>query len=597
MKILIQTCIFLFPFTLILAQPYTDYIGAGHNKGIVVTSSDEDERNFFYEDAAGSKTIDGSGLNGKKVEMARFLAQAALGYDAKDLEAAADLGIESWIDEQMNMERSEYLTVTDSFAQVLYDFYIAQGEDPEDISNNPGWQHFRYSWWNNAVYGKDQLRQRVAYALSQILVISDQTDLGGHARGLASYYDMLSRHAFGNYRDLLYEMTLHPCMGFYLSHLNNPKAIPEYNINPDQNFAREIMQLFTIGLYELNIDGTRKKDAQGNDIPTYTNNDIVELAKVFTGLGFGASLEGMNPPEFGNNIYGADMTFPMRMYEDWHQEGEKKLIRNITIPSGQSGIEDIQDAIDMLFNHPNTGPFISRLLIQRMVTSNPTPAYIARVASTFNNDGNGVRGNMKAVIKSILLDEEARSCESTTDPSFGKMQEPVLRHTQFLKAVGVESPSKYFFNHGYGFQINTIQHPLSSPSVFNFYLPDHKPTGELSEANLVAPEFQILNSLTSLNYANLVFAWTFYEYTTDNWENEYFRSPTNASGYFESAQDDEVLINQIDLMFTNGTMSEDTRDIIRESIGWIPPTLNGAREKINVALYLTLISPDYLIKK
>ncbi|HMU05405.1 MAG TPA: DUF1800 family protein, partial [Saprospiraceae bacterium] len=186
MKIWIHTLIFLFPFSFVLAQPYTDYIGAGHSKGIVVSSSDEEERNFFYEDAAGSKTIDGSGLNGKKVDMARFLTQAALGYDAKDLDASVELGIEGWIDQQMSIERSKYLAVTDSFAQVLYDFYIAQGEDPNNISNNPGWQHFRYSWWNNAVFGKDQLRQRVAYALSQILVISDQTDLGGHARGLAS---------------------------------------------------------------------------------------------------------------------------------------------------------------------------------------------------------------------------------------------------------------------------------------------------------------------------------------------------------------------------------------------------------------------------
>ena len=591
------TFIFFLTFSTLTAQPYTDYIGAGHNQGIVVTSSDDEERTYFYESASGDKTIDGSGLNGKRVEMSRLLSQAAFGQTIKDIDNAVALGPEGWINNQFNITRSEFLMVTDSFAQVLYDFYIAQGEDPNDLSTNPNLQHFRYAWWNNAVYGQDQLRQRVAYALSQILVISDQTDLSSQARGFASYYDLLSRHAFGNYKDLLLEMTLHPCMGFYLSHLNNPKSIPEYNINPDQNFAREVMQLFTIGLYELNIDGTRKKDQNGNDIPTYTNNDIVEMAKVFTGLRFGASLEGMNPPEFGNNIYGADLTQPMRMYEDWHQLGEKKLLNGITIPDGQLGLKDIEDAIDMLFNHPNTGPFITRLLIQRLVTSNPSHAYIARVANIFNNDGKGVRGNMKAVIKAILMDDEARGCESMTETSFGKMHEPVLRHTQFLKAVGVESPSKYFFNHGYGFQQSTFQHPLSSPSVFNFYSPDHIPTGALSDANLVAPEFQILNSLTSLNYANLVFGWTFYEYTTDNWEDEYFYSPTNASGFFESAQDDEVLLNHIDLLFTNGSMSSETRDIIRESIGKITPTLSGARDKINTALYLTLISPDYLIKK
>jgi uncharacterized protein (DUF1800 family) len=480
--------------------------------------------------------------------------------------------------------------------RILYDFYIAAGKDPEDVQSEPGWQHFRYGWWNSAIYGKDQLRQRMAYALSQIFVISDETDLGGHARGMAAYHDMLAKHAFGNFRDLLLEVTLNPCMGFYLSHLNNPKEIPEENIHPDQNYAREIMQLFTIGLYELNDDGSRKTDSSGNYIPTYNNTDIAEMAKVFTGLGIGTPIDSMEL-FFGRGLYGSDITQPMKMYEEWHQTGEKKLINNTLIPDGQDGLKDIEDAIDMLFNHPNTPPFICRQLIQRFVTSNPSQDYIARIVSVFKNDGSGVRGNLFAVVKAVLLDVEARECASLTEDTFGKMSEPVLRYTNFLKALGVVGKSKYFFNHAYNLQNSTFQHPYSAKNVFNFYQPDYSPNGKINDAGLVAPEFKLLNSLTTLYYPNLVYGWTYYEYSINNWEDNYYYSSTNASKFFESAHDDEVLINQIDIVFTHGNMSQETRNLIKEAIKEIVPTLDGAKNKINMALYLTLISPDFIIKK
>jgi uncharacterized protein (DUF1800 family) len=579
-----------------IAQPYTDYIGAGHNKGIVVTTSSDDQRGIFPQKAEGQKTISGEGLTGKKNEMARFLTQAAFGFSETDLTEATESGIENWLENQFLLPESQYEERMDSFALVLYQYYLANGEDPENLSSDANWVHFRYAWWDINTFGEDQLRQRMAYALSQILVISDDGNIGSFAKGLAAYYQLLSKHAFGNYRDLLYDITLHPAMGSYLSHLNNPKEIPEENIHPDQNFAREIMQLFTIGLFELNMDGTRKVDGDGNHIPTYNNKDIEELAKVFTGLGIGKNLPGMGEPSFGNGLYGADVTVPMKMYEEWHQQGEKQFLGS-SVPAGQTGIEDISDALDILFNHPNTSPFVSRLLIQRFVTSNPSPQYIRRVSQVFANDGFGVRGNLKAVIKAILLDEEARSCEWSQNPRSGKMTEPVLRHTHFLKAVGVTSPSGYFLNLGSGIENNAFQHPLSSPSVFNFYLPDHIPTGILSEEGLFAPEFQILNTLSSLDYANLAFSWNYYESTINNWENEYFGSATNASAYYIPAQDDEVLINHIDQIFTNGRMSQETRAIIKEAIGTMLPTLYGTREKINLAMYLTLISPDYIIKK
>ncbi len=589
--------IFLLGFhAFLFAQPYTDYIGAGHSKGILTSSSSEQERENFYHKASADNTISGSGLIGRLDEASRFLYQATFGYTEKEAKDVIALGIENWIDNQKTIAPSKVAIETDSFYKVIYNYLLAQGEDSMDLSSNPDLRHFRYAWWNAAIHGKDQLRQRMAYALSQIFVLSDNSDLGGQARGLAAYHEILAKHAFGNYRNLLLDVSLNPCMGFYLSHLNNPREIPEENIHPDQNYAREIMQLFSIGLYMLNQDGSRILDSNGKPIPTYNNEDIAEMAKVFTGLGIGTALPEMDL-YFGRGIYGSDLTKPMKMYEEWHQEGEKKLINNITIPSGQSGIEDIENAIDMLFNHPNTGPFICKQLIQRMVTSNPSPAYISRVVSAFNNNGSGVRGDLFAVSKAILMDEEARNCAYLSEDKSGKMIEPVLRYSNFLKAVGLTGKSKYFFNHAYDFQNATNQHAYSAPSVFNFYTQDFSTSGPIADNGLVAPEFKLLNTLTAINYPNLAYVWNYYEYSYYNWDGDDFFLHTNASKFFENAHDDEALVNHLDLIFTHGNMSEELRAIIKEAIKDIEPTLDGAKNKINMAIYLTLISPDYLIKK
>lgn len=591
------TTLFSFVLFLCFSQPYTDYIGAGHSQGIKVTTSHDDEREDFVPIAHGGNTISGKGLDFEEMEAARFLTQTTFGFTQKDINSVLKLGTEEWLSDQFSKTENNYLQRTDSIARMKYEYYLSQGADSNDVSPFPYWTDWRYAWWDINIRGEDQLRQRVAYALSQILVISDDGDLGGHARALASYYDLLSKHAFGNYKDLLLDVTLHTAMGFYLSHLNNPKEIPEENIHPDQNYAREIMQLFTIGLYELNIDGSRKKDVDGNDIPTYNNNDIAELAKVFTGLSIGAVYPDMGDLYFGRYLYGADLTVPMKMYEEWHQEGRKELINSVIIPAGQTGLEDIEDAIDMLIKHPNTGPFISKQLIQRFTTSNPSPEYIARVATVFNNDGTGVKGNLKAVIKAIIMDEEARNCDQRENPSFGKLSEPTLRYSQFQKGYGMNHPSGYFLNLGNDLENTTFQHPLSAPSVFNFYLPDHKPIGPLNDNDLVAPEFQLVNSLTSLEYANYVFSWTFYEYANDNWEDEYFRSYVNGSKFFESAHDSEVLINELDKYFCNGNMTAFTRETIKEALSVTSPSIHGFTDRVQFALYLTFISPDFLIKK
>ncbi len=592
------TCFLLF-FTLnIIAQaPYTDYIGAGHSQGISIkTSSDLISPDWPFA-ASGYKTLDGKGLEGRAAESSRFLDHATFGANLEDIWSLQNKTFASWIDEQMTAQRSDYTTTTDSIFRYLYNYYLSQGKDSNELSSYPGWSEFRYAWWKIVQEGKDQLRQRMAYALSQILVISDNSDLGGFGFALSSYYDLLSRHAFGNYKNVLKEIALHPSMGFYLSHLNNPKSIPEENIHPDQNFAREIMQLFSIGLYQLNIDGSRKKDNQGKDIPTYTNSDIAELAKVFTGLGIGGTIKPGDDLYFGRGIWESDMTKPMKMYRDWHEPGTKRLPNGQIIPAGQEGMKDIDDAIDFLFNHPNTGPFICRQLIQRFTSSNPTPEYIARVAGIFNNDGKGTRGNLAAVIKAILLDDEARDCQSISDIYGGKLLEPILRYTKFVRAIGVKPENEVAFNNGYRAQSRLFQHPLSSPNVFNFYLPDYKPNGMLTDAGLVAPEFQIFNSLSSIDYPNIVHEWVYWDYVFENWSGPDFNSYPQLTKLLGAANNDETLINEIDLLFTHGEMSNETRKIILESLKGTRLTTHGVADRISLALYLALISPDFVIKK
>ncbi|NND35393.1 MAG: DUF1800 domain-containing protein, partial [Saprospiraceae bacterium] len=451
-------CIFSFYWGLSQGQAPTIYLGAGHGK-INVTASSELEQSNWDERATAQKAASGDGLHEPHFLASRFLAQATFGADQNTIDHVVDVGYEAWIDEQMAIPATNMLEKIYAVHEEVNRWFLDNGGDSTEITGRPGWVRFNYAWWDANVRNKDLLRQRVAFALSEIFVISVQSELEGFGDGLASYYQVLSNHAFGNYRDLLRDVSLHPCMGFYLSHLNNPKTNLEENTRPDENYAREIMQLFSVGLYELNNDGSRKKDASGHDIPTYGQNDIKEMAKIWTGLGVGDIIPNMYEEEayFGAGIYSADMTVPMQMYGDYHEPGEKTLLGGKTIPAGQSGLEDIESAIDVLFNHPNVGPFISRRLIQRLVKSNPSSQYIERVSLTFNNNGTGVRGDLAAVIRAILLDEEARDCGRIEDSDSGKLREPFVRYTHFARALHTEQYYDRFWNAGYNFWQSTGQ--------------------------------------------------------------------------------------------------------------------------------------------
>ena len=592
------TLIFMLSAFCLMAQEFEGYLGAGYSKDIQVTSSSAFAPDYWEQTADGNKTVDGSGMDFHLLDASRFLAQATLGAEFFRIEEAADQEFEDWINHQFALPASGMLDELQAVFQEVNDWWIATGGDSAELNTRPYWTHFNYAWWNLNMTNEDKLRHRIALALSEILVISINSDLESHGWGLASYYDLLVNHAFGNYRNLLRDVTLHPCMGFYLSHLNNPREIPQENIHPDENYAREIMQLFSIGLYMLNQDGTRQTDNDGNWIPTYGQSEIKEFAKVFTGLGMGGVIPNMyeDEPYFGMGIYLGDLTVPMKIYPEWHQPGSKQLLNGFVVPSGQTGMEDIEDAIDNIFAHPNVGPFLAKQLIQRLTTSNPSTEYVGRVAAAFNDNGDGVRGDMKAVIKAILLDPEVRACSALTSSTGGKLREPFLRYTHFASAIDKEQFYGRYWNVGYGFMEQTGQTPLGAPTVFNFFLPNFQPLGPISDAALVGPEYQIHNSRTSIGYINEVNRWAVWNSVMNSWEPGDPNTILNLDELRQLARDPEALLNKLDVLLTHGLLSDRTRNIIKSALDGV--MYGDFREdRVRLALYLIMISPDYAILK
>jgi uncharacterized protein (DUF1800 family) len=410
-----------------------------------------------------------------KADAYRFLDQASFGPTEAEAQRVIDRGYAGWIDEQMALPASLEVPYMRALAPA------GGALTPNDRLD---------AWFRNATRGPDQLRQRVAFALSEIMVVSDQSVLVNFPLGLAYYYDLLTQNAFGNFRELMETVTLNPSMGVYLSMLGNEKPDIVRNIRPDENYARELMQLFTIGLVELNPDGTEKLDSQGQPIPTYTQETIEGFAHVYTGWTFGGSL-AFQLPSF-------DFLRPMQAYPAFHATGLKRVLRGAVIPAGQSPEKDLEDALDNIFSHPNVGPFIARRLIERLTSSNPSPAYVQRVASRFENNGSGVRGDLGAVVRAILLDAEARA-EPVTGTE-GKLKEPLIRLVALWRAFdGKAASGRYLLDQP---QVFFGQAPLRSPSVFNFFSPEYQPPGEIADAGLVAPEMGIVTEYSATNITN-----------------------------------------------------------------------------------------------
>jgi len=526
-----------------------------------------------------------------EAEASRFLIQASYGPTYPEIVSLTNSTYSAWLDKQFDLPATKHV----SFGQDI-GLVNENGSPTRDLN--------RFTVWVRvAMDAPDQLRQRMAYALSQFFVVSDNGSAGGNHEIIMHYYDLLVENAFSNYRELLGKVTLNGSMGGFLSMAGNQRANPELGIaRPDENYAREIMQLFSIGTQMLNIDGTLKLDRDGNAIPTYEQRHVEALAKVFTGWYYNYISSATYQQRRAAN------KDPMIAFPMYHDTSSKTLLSvpgfNSVLPAGQSAEKDLNDALDLIFNHPNVGPFISKQLIQRFVSSNPSPAYVARVARVFNNNGRGVRGDLQAVIKTILLDNEARKGHIDDPTTFGRIKEPILRATALWRGVG------YLMRAPFGgptskdlVLLKTL--PLDAPSVFNFYRPDFSPPGALADNQLVSPESELLDiaGIVSMGSAFSNFALRANNETDPN--NGVFVAIDTQKLFPlvpQSLIRPEALVDRLNTLFLADTMPNEMRDILLDlhdlnedgNNGYLASSKNHV---VNDMLYLVTLSPYFYIQR
>ena len=507
-------------------------------------------------------------------EAARLLAQASFGATTESINAVRSLGVEGWIDAQLSLQGPRHLD------HVL------------TYSNGSNRDARHEAWWSDVVDGEDQLRNRVAFALSQLFVVSDTGFTLANAQyGITNYYDILHSNAFGNYRELLEHITLNPVMGIYLSMLQNDKGDPIDNTRADENFAREVLQLFSIGLYNLNQDGTQ---ATGH---TFTQEQIEDFARVFTGWNYKDAGRWDRPL-----FTGQDLINPMEPYEEHHDTDAKTLLNGVTLPAGQSARADLEQALDNIAAHSNVGPFISTHLIKQLVTSNPSTGYVGRVAAVFNNNGNGVKGDLKATVKAVLMDAEARN--PTNLSGYGKLREPVIRLAHLWRAFSITTG--YLSQHGeyntYSPALKNIetltgQAVLRSPSVFNFYSPDFAPSGPVQDAVLTAPEFAIFTDGNILSTATRLNSQVHRHYKQN--PNTIELNPSHLDYEVELALADnpQALLDHLNLLLLSGSMSSELNNLLLSHLTSLPSNEDGLLLRVQDAISLLIASPEYLVQK
>lgn len=492
----------------------------------------------------------------------RLLEQGTFGPTMQDISTTRALGSEAWINQQMTKPAT---FLSDGLAG----------------SNYQSWNEYVNVWWRYTIKADDQLRQRVAFALSQIFVVSADAGLGDEQFGLVNYYDILLRHSFGNYRNLLKDVTLNPVMGEYLSMKGNRKGDAEQNIQPDENYAREVLQLFSIGQVLLNLDGTPQVDQGGVPLPAYDQDTIENFARIFTGWHF-ANAEHFIWPK--NDDYIA----AMQPWAEYHDNNSKTLLNNQTLPAGLSATDDLDAALDNIFNHPNVGPFIAKQLIQRLVTSNPSPQYVHDVARVFNNNYAGERGSLASTVKAILMHREARLGHLDKPDTFGKLKEPLIRMTQIWRAFEPDTiPSA--FNYGW-VESELGQAPLNSPSVFNFFRPTFSQPGEIRDNGLVSPEFQIMDETSIIKVTNRLLASTIWSHNYKHDGNGQ-RIAINISREMELEPDPEALLDHLDMLLLGGRMSSALRDEVKTLMDARNHS-NGASARVVEAIFLIASSPE-----
>ena len=501
-------------------------------------------------------------------QASRFLAQSAIGYAKADISTVVSSGFSGWITNQFAMARP----------QKFWDFLIAGNYNViANINSNAG---FDAMVWSQLMGSSDILRQRVGLSLLNQWVVSiDGFNASWQPFVMAAYFDVLWDNAFGNYRDIMEGVSTSVGMGYYLTFLGNVKANTRTGAIPDENYARELMQLFTLGLYQLNMDGTLVLSG-GNPVPTYSQNDVSQAARVWTGYTF-ANADNTIPDR--NRL-------PMAVNATNHETAASSFV-GITIPAGNDGATSRKATLDGLFAHANLPPFVSKQLIQHMVTSNPSPAYVSRVANIFTNNGSGVRGDMKAVIRAILTDVEARDDTQVDSTSFGKLREPVVRLVQWAKAFGVTSPTNLWPFGNTGSSATRIgESPGHAPSVFNWFRPGYTPPGTaIATRSLVAPEFQVTNEPSLIAYIN-------------------YMQAVIASGAGEAkpdyaaltaiAADSAALLAELNLVLAANQIGATTIAQMKTALDTIVVTTSaGILNRTYAAIVLVMASPEYLVQR
>ncbi|MDQ3059677.1 MAG: DUF1800 domain-containing protein [Pseudomonadota bacterium] len=552
--------------------------------------------------AAGA-TDDVKPLSAADVDAARFLQQAQFSATRAEIAEVRQAGYAPWLAQQFEAAQApggwDWLEAR-GYGQVDANRYFANTY-PAD-----------FMLWSQLMSGPQAMRRRMALALSELLVVSlESSPFNWCSHAFAHYWDTLVKNAFGNFRQLLEDVTLHPAMGYYLNTRGNQKENASTGRVPDENYAREVMQLFTIGLHQLNPDGTDKPGASGSPLETYTSSEVSSLARVFTGYDFDRS-DGVRlaVPGQTTTIESRDFTRkPMAFNASQHSTLEASFL-GVTIPANTPGPAALKTALDTLFNHPNAGPFFARQMIQRLVTSNPSAAYVGRVADQFNNNGAGVRGDLRAVWAAILLDDEARSAQSMANLHFGKLREPMLRLIQWARSFGVTSAAgswKVFSTSSPATQLG--QSPLRAPSVFNFFRPGFVPPNTaMAAAQAPAPEFQLLNETTVGAYLNYMQGVIRNGISCPQPDVPQAAS-TNYLFDVKARYDEEMplvanagaLVSHLGLVLCAGALSAATQTLIVSVLNATPLTAastDAARlDRIAAAVLMVMASADYLIQK
>lgn len=500
-----------------------------------------------------------------EADLVRFLEQATWGPTRADVAHVRAIGKAAWLKEQFQAPASSYPLVP------LPTYDLPPGCDAKCLRDLYSMYPVQNRFFLNALYGSDQLRQRVAFALHQLLVTSGNFVVP--PGWMIPYLRVLDRNAFGNYRQLLHEITLNPAMGYYLNMSTSTKD------SPNENYAREIMQLFSVGVSLLNADGTLQADAAGDPIPTYDQAAVSELARVFTGW----SIPYAAPDTF-------DFLSPMLFTPSAHDTGSKTVLGGIVIPAGQTGDADLDDAIDAIFGHPNVGPYLATHLIHNFVTSNPSPAYVRRVADAFHDDGSGVRGNLQAVVEAVLLDPEARG-DVKAAPEYGHLKQPVLYLTNLLRAFDAKSADLTGPSDG-------VLNPLTSlldqvvfvpENVFSYYPAGFQAPG----SQLLGPEFGIFSATNSLRKTNLVNALIFGDVPPGP------DSPDGTALDFSSwlplASEPSKLVSELGLLMMHGAMSASMEASIVDAVAAVSASKSLLRVQQAVSLIAT--SSQYQVQR